>query len=122
MIYKVLMFGTVEWSNVKAVRREVKKLKKKYGTTHLLIISGGAPGADIISEMVAHEENIHVARVDALWSTRHKAAGPQRNEVMKELEPDEAIGFHPDIKKGRGSKDMYKRLLKADIPVRIVSK
>jgi hypothetical protein len=41
---------------------------------------------------------------------------------MRLLEPDEGIGFHPDIKKSKGTQNMAKQLDDAGIPYRIVRK
>lgn len=72
-IYKVLIFGGRNWSEFAPIRREVKKLVRKYGTRRLLIIEGGAPGADKMSKIVAHENDVHVAEVNALWDTDRKS-------------------------------------------------
>lgn len=110
------MFGGTEWSDWAPIHHEIRKLVVKHGTTDLLIISGGAPGADTMCEISAREKNVHVAVVKALWNTRHKAAGPQRNAAMVSLRPDEAICFGGD----RGSSDTRRRLKKAGIPCKVV--
>jgi hypothetical protein len=123
-LYKVLMFGDREWTNSAAIRRELRKLIAKHGTQCLLIIEGECTkgGADVIARVEAERANVHVARVHALWSTRYSGAGPQRNTIMRLLEPDEGIGFHPDIKKSKGTQNMAKQLDDAGIPYRIVRK
>lgn len=121
-LYKVLMFGDRNWSNWKAIEREMTGLVQQHGTTHLVIISGMAPGADVMAAETAREWDVHCVEVPALWATRHRSAGPQRNAIMAALQPDEGIGFHENISKSKGTKDMRKRLEKADIPVRIVKR
>lgn len=123
-LYKVLMFGSRDWTKFGPIRREMRKLIKKHGTNRLLIIEGECPygGADIIARIVAHEMNVHVAQVPALWETRYRGAGPQRNTIMRLLEPAEAIGFHEDLSKSRGTKNMYNQLRSAGIPVRVLAK
>lgn len=115
-LHKVLITGDRNWSTFGPIERYIKIQKKRWGTTNLLIIEGGAPGADLMSKICAHAESIHVAQVDALWDTRHRSAGMQRNEVMRLLEPHEVMGFHKDIKNSKGTKGMLKLALEADIP------
>lgn len=120
-LYKVLIFGSRDWSDSGRIEYELIKLIARHGKNRLLIIQGGAPGADTTAGILAHRRSVHVARVDALWDTRYRSAGPQRNEIMALLAPDEGIGFHEDIKKSKGTKDMAKRLERHNIPYRIVS-
>lgn len=122
-IYRVLIFGARDWTKYGPIRREIKKLIRRHGTQRLLIIEGECPygGADVIARIVAHELSVHVAQVPALWETRYRSAGPQRNSMMLWMEPHEAIGFHEDIRKSRGTKNMYNQLMRADVPVRILS-
>ncbi len=87
----------------------------------IIVIHGGAPGADTLAGITASEHSCHTARVDALWATRYRGAGPQRNQVMALMQPDEAIGFHEDLSKSRGTKDMARRLDKAGINNKVVS-
>lgn len=115
-MYKVLMFGGTDYSDWYRVRYEIKRLIDEHGTKNLLIISGGAPGADTMAELAARESDVHVAVVKALWETRHRSAGPQRNAVMVAMQPDEAVRFGGD----RGSDDTSKRLAKFDIPCKAV--
>lgn len=124
VIHKVLIFGARDWPHFGPIRREMKKLVKKHGTTKLLIIEGECPygGADVIARIVAHELSVHVAQVPALWETRYRSAGPQRNTMMLWLEPAEAIGFHQDLSKSRGTKNMYNQLSRAGVPVRVLAK
>lgn len=115
-LYKVLIVGDRDWGDAEAIRRDVRRLKKKYGND-LLIISGGAPGADTLSRIVAVEEDVHHAQVPALWGTRHRGAGPQRNDIMARMLPAECIAYHPNIAKSRGTKDMVSRCGRYGIPV-----
>jgi hypothetical protein len=121
-MYKVLMFGDRNWMATASVAKVIKRLLATYGTDDLLIIEGGAIGADQISGYLARASGIHVAEVKALWDTRHRSAGPQRNAVMAALEPDEAFCFHADLSKSKGSADMKRKLDKLGIKVTVISK
>jgi hypothetical protein len=117
----VLISGDRNWYPEAILRREIRALKKKHGSK-LIIIVGGAPGVDKMAKGVAHEENVHAAEVDALWTTRHQAAGPQRNTAMLALWPHEVQCYHQDIKKSKGTKDMKTQAEKAGLPVRVISR
>lgn len=124
-IYKLLMFGDREWTNADAIERELFKVftfvKRTYARrVELVVIEGKAPGADTLAGYVAKNNNIHVCEVGALWETRHRGAGPQRNAIMAALAPNEGVGFHRNIAKSHGTKDMKGQLDKLGIPCRIV--
>lgn len=121
-LYKLLMFGARDWTDDVAIGREllgvVAELKRGQ---QLLVIEGGASGADYIAGAIARSLNLHVAEVKALWNQRGRGAGPQRNEIMALLEPDRAIGFHANIENSKGSKDMLNRCKAHHIPVKVVT-
>ena len=121
-MYKVLVCGGTGWGRPGPIRREIKRLIKKHGDSKLLIIEGKAEGADTIAGEMAKELNVHVCEVGALWNTRYRSAGPQRNDVMLALEPDEIIAFHTDLKKSKGTKDTVTKARKRGIPTKVVDK
>lgn len=123
-IHKVLICGDRDWTAFGPIRRDIRALVRKYGATRLLIIEGECPsgGADVIARIVAEEENVHVARIHALWETRYRGAGPQRNSMMLALEPDEWLAYHEAIEASRGTKNMVSQLRKAGIPGKIRTK
>jgi hypothetical protein len=117
--HRVLMCGDRYWGRMSTIQKDVKALKARHGDK-LIIIQGGADGADTMAEIACQQESVHCAEVKALWSTRHISAGPQRNTAMlKGLMPDEVIAYHPNIGKGKGTKDMVKQAKDAGVPVRV---
>jgi hypothetical protein len=117
---RVLFFGDRDWANAVPIGQALsEEVLKAGGAEHLLVIAGGARGADSIAETIAKRSGIHVARVDALWDSYGRAAGPIRNGVMKALEPDYAHGFHSDIENSKGTKNMRDQLRKAGVPFEI---
>lgn len=119
--YRVLMFGARDWPYTQPIVRELEGLKSKHGK-RLIIITGGASGADSEVAFQARSMDIHVAQVDALWETRGRGAGPQRNTAMLALIPHEGIAFHEDITASKGTNNMRNQLTKAGITVRVVRK
>lgn len=94
----------------------------------LVVIEGHAKGADMIAHMWADNkfgrENVenHLC-FPADWSKFGRAAGPIRNQQMiDEGEPEVAFGFHDDIINSKGTKDMFNRLTKANVPAFLMSK
>lgn len=82
-----------------------------------LIICGGAPGVDTQCELAAKKQNLHTARVDALWGTRHRGAGPQRNEVMAAMEPAMCYAYHHKIAESTGTLGMVKLCHKLGVEI-----
>lgn len=78
-----------------------------------MLVHGGARGADTLADQWAKSNNIHRARVDALWDTRGKAAGMDRNAAMLLLRPDYCVAFPG----GRGTEGMVSLCLSRNIPV-----
>lgn len=120
-MHKVLITGSRDWEPDRLIRAELEKLIDLYKKENLLVIHGGARGVDLVSHSVAKSLGIHRARVDALWDTYHKAAGPIRNGIMLAMDPDEALAFHPDISTSKGTADMVKKLEKYGIPTTVIS-
>lgn len=120
VMHKVLICGSRDYTNRAKIARLVELLAKTHGVRRLLIIHGGANGADIIADQAAKDLGVHRARVDALWDAYRKAAGPIRNGAMLALEPHEAYAFHPNIEDSRGTKNMVEQLRKAGVRVRVL--
>lgn len=114
---RYIVCGGREWGAKGPILRELKRLKRRHGD--FLIIEGGAPGADTLAKIVGQELDLHVCEVKALWSTRHRGAGPQRNQAMLELVPNGVLAFHEQISKSKGTKDMVSRARKAGVEVRV---
>ena len=119
-MYRVLISGDRDWSVSDSIRRILRRLVKEHGTD-LIVIGGGAPGADTICKIACHDLSIHFAEVKALWDTRHKSAGPQRNTAMLGLDPHELIAFHADLANSRGTKNMILQATKAGVPYRLIT-
>jgi hypothetical protein len=121
-MYKVLVCGDRNWVNPIPIERELRKLIRRHGANNLIIIEGKAPGADQLAGFWARSLNIHVVEVQALWDTRYRSAGPQRNDVMLALGPDEVVAFHQHLPKSKGTKDMVKKSRNAGVKTRVVKK
>jgi hypothetical protein len=117
-MFKVIVCGDRRWDQPEPIRAALKRLIKKHG--EILVIEGGAPGADRLAQKIAHELNQHVAEVPALWHTRFRSAGPQRNEAMLALDPDAVLAFHKFIENSKGTADMVRRARKQGVPTKVL--
>lgn len=108
---RVLVFGGRNYRDYPALKAAMDELSSAIKVS--LLIHGGANGADTLAGRWAHENDIHVARVDALWNTRGRAAGCERNQAMLLLQPEYAVMFPG----GSGTADMRIRLGRSGVTV-----
>lgn len=120
-MFKLLVTGDRNWTDGAAVEYVLDLVIEAHGAKNVLLIAGRAKGLDTIAATVAKDKGVHVAEVEALWETYHRAAGPIRNGVMLALAPDEVIAFHNDIENSKGTKHCYEAAIKRGIPARLVT-
>lgn len=137
---RVLIFGYREWDREGPIAALVCGLCATYGSD-LVLIQGGARGADSIAKMYADMLGVKVLSFPAKWNEHDregrtpvpcrcpedeptcKVAGPRRNQQMiDEGRPQVGFGFHDYIENARGTKDMAGRLRAAGIPVYITAR
>jgi len=108
---RVLICGDREWNDYKSIVAILEKFGK--GT---IVIHGAARGADSLAGIAGNDLGYEVLKFPAQWDKYGKAAGVIRNQQMlDEGKPDCAVAFHDNIKSSKGTKDMIKRLEKANI-------
>lgn len=85
---RLIVAGTRNFTNYPLVKREldnqVRKIQTEYPGVRIVIISGGARGADLLGERFAKEHGFAVVRFPAKWDLYGKQAGPVRNRKMLE--------------------------------------
>ncbi len=116
---KILVTGSRDWKNYKAMFNELEKLPKD-----TQIIHGGCRGADLMAGNIAKKLGLRECKVyPADWKRCGRGAGPRRNQQMLDENPEivKIIAFHEDITKSRGTKDMVGRGKKAGIEVIVIS-
>lgn len=126
----VLICGGRDWKNRNLIRSKLEELQAQHGL-RLLVVEGGAPGADTIAREECHDLGIDVVTVWANWKGRSKVredggisywAGPYRNRLMAQLlVPAEAFAYHPMIQRSKGTKDMVEVLRDRGVPVSIIA-
>ena len=109
---RILVSGSRGWTDKNWIRRALP-LKG-----NVLVIHGGALGADLLASEVAQERCFAEQVFTPDWESFGKAAGPIRNaEMLKCGEPHEALVFWDG--KSRGTKNMLDRLNRANVPTQL---
>lgn len=112
---RVLFFGSRTWTDQVAIARVMDELILE-GDGSLVVIAGGAPGADRLAEAEARRRGLLPIIERADWNRHGKAAGHIRNQAMIEKHwPELARGFRMPGK-SNGTDDMVRRLKAAGIP------
>jgi hypothetical protein len=91
--------------------------------SEVLIIQGGASGADSLAKLFAKRHGYHCATIPAQWKLLKASAGPRRNRAMLSLMPDVVWAFHTDQKLGKGTRDCVDQAhkqAKADVRISIL--
>lgn len=126
---KVLVLGSKDWSDEKAVEREFRKLP--LGTT--IIHGADEVGIDIIAEKMAKKFGFPIRRYPADLAGEKRATGsdksavPKRNakilrEEHKSGDPIAfALAFTPDLNRSRGAKDCVERARKVGVRVTVIT-
>lgn len=100
----VLVCGGRDFSDKALLYSTLDKVLGKY-PEGLVILQGAAKGADLMAEDWAKEREVVYFGVPAKWNLYGKAAGMQRNRIMRDLfEPKDCIAF----KGGVGTRGMIK--------------
>lgn len=83
----------------------------------VILIEGGAHGADKIAHdwAIARDYDVHTFPAD--WKRFDRAAGPLRNQQMVDQRPDYVAAFPLGV--SRGTWDAVRRAKSAGIPTRI---
>lgn len=110
---RVLCFGGREYADEAAVDNALSIMWRERCGSGMMIIHGGARGADSLAGAWGVAHGFPVVIVPAQWDRYAKAAGSLRNAWMLELQPWVAIGFPG----GSGSRDMARQCAYRGIPV-----
>lgn len=116
--FKVIIAGSRGFSNYKLLREKCNEyLREKRKDYNIIIISGGARGADKTGEKYAQDEGFALEIYPAQWKKLGKQAGYRRNEQMAEV-ADALIAFWDGSSKG--TKHMIDIMNEKNLLVRVV--
>ena len=114
---KVVIAGCRDYNNYIEAKEFIdfciSELRKK---NEIVIVSGGASGADAIGERYAQENGFRLEKYPADWKKYGRAAGPIRNRQMAEI-TDFVICFWDN--KSRGTKSMIEYAKKQNKPIKV---
>lgn len=117
--FKVIIAGSRGFSNYKLLKEKCNEyLREKRKEYNIIIISGGARGADTLGEKYAQDEGFSLEVFSANWNKFGKSAGFRRNEQMAEV-ADALIAFWDG--KSHGTKHMIEIMENKKLLVRVVN-
>ena len=117
--FKVIIAGSRGFSNYKLLHEQCNKfLREKRKTHNIIIISGGARGADKLGEKYSQDEGFELEVFKANWDKYGKSAGFRRNEQMGEV-ADALIAFWDG--KSHGTKHMIDIMNNKNLEVRVIN-
>ena len=117
--FKVIIAGSRGFSNYKLLKEKCNEyLREKRKEYNIIIISGGARGADTLGEKYAQDEGFSLEVFLANWNKFGKSAGFRRNEQMAEV-ADALIAFWDG--KSNGTKHMIEIMENKKVLVRVVN-
>lgn len=95
---KIVVTGSRGWTDANEIRmalRYVRECARMTDDPHVLLVHGGARGADMMAENIAMElGGFSVKKVPALWEKYGKSAGYRRNvQMLDDYEPEIVLAF-----------------------------
>jgi predicted Rossmann fold nucleotide-binding protein DprA/Smf involved in DNA uptake len=116
-IKRVVIAGCRDYDNYNEAKAYIdiclSNIRKR---NEIIIISGGAKGADSLGERYAEENGFKVEKYPADWERYGRSAGPRRNRQMAEIS-DYVICFWDG--ESRGTRSMIESARKFGKPVKI---
>ncbi len=106
MVFTILVTGSRIWSDKQAVRDAL--MRNVRGNDGILIVHGGAKGADKLAGEVAREMGWRCKVYAPDWHKHKHAAGPIRNSEMLEKEKIDLVIAFPKGE-AKGTRDMIKK-------------
>ncbi|MFM7089131.1 MAG: DUF4326 domain-containing protein [Candidatus Paceibacterota bacterium] len=119
--YRLLVTGSRNWNDKETIANELFKQYKVWGSPkNVVLIQGGAEGADTIAAELWRNAGLPVETYKPKWDEQGKKAGMIRNQVMVNLGADACLAFSKD--NSVGTKHCATAAKKAGIPVILLSK
>lgn len=119
---RVIIAGGRDFTNYTYAKEILDKLFRRLNKEKLIIISGGARGADAIGERYAREHNIALEIYEADWNRQpdgsyDKSAGYKRNTQMADVS-QALVAFWDG--RSRGTNHMIKIAEAKNLNVRVI--
>lgn len=120
-IIKIVIAGCRNYNNYEEAKTYIDLcISNIRNGNKIIILSGGASGADKLGERYAKENGFDVELYPADWDKHGRSAGPIRNKLMAE-NCDYVICFWDG--KSRGTKSMieYAKILEKELRVKYIT-
>lgn len=85
----------------------------------IIIVSGGARGADLLGEQYANENGFKIEKYLPDWENYGRGAGIKRNKIMVEIS-DYVICFWDEVSKGTKSTIDFSRELNRPLKIKTI--
>jgi hypothetical protein len=119
----VLVCGSRDWTDEGAVREQLERAVARFGGERLVLIAGGARGADRQAEACARELGLAVEVYPARWDRHGRSAGYLRNVQMLDRLADFPDRYVIAFSNGsRGTQHTIDQARRRGIPVRVVGR
>ncbi len=117
-MFRVIIAGTRDFKDYELLKSYCDYMlsRKAQSGEEIVIISGGATGADTLGEQYAKERGYSLQQFPAQWEKYGKRAGPMRNKEMAE-NADALIAYWNG--ESRGTKNMIEEAKKRGLIVAI---
>ena len=115
MTYRVIVTGSRDWTDARPIYVALDQVLRAH--PDLVVVEGGASGADLISKRWALWNDVRWEEYLADWAKHGKGAGPIRNQVMVDKGADEVLAF--PLERSVGTWDCVRRAKAADIVVHV---
>ena len=114
---RVVVAGCRDYTNYEEAKEYIDScLSNICKENTVIIVSGGAKGADSLGERYARENGLEIERYPADWEAFGRSAGPRRNRQMAEI-CDCVICFWDG--KSKGTKSMIDCAKQCNKPLRV---
>ena len=119
----VLVCGSRDWTDEDAVREQLERAVARFGGERLVVIAGGARGADRMAEACARGLGLAVEVYPARWDRHGRSAGYRRNVRMLDRLADFGHRYVIAFSNGsRGTQHTIDEARRRGIPVRVVGR
>ena len=120
---RVLVCGSRGWQNYLEIHNALKGLvigqRWEHRPDRIIVIHGGARGADLMAHRAAEALNCPVEEYPADWDKHGRAAGPIRNKQMLDTGIDLVLAFTTAWPPTPGTANMIKIAAEKMVPVRL---
>lgn len=118
--FTLLVCGDRHWTDQLMVATALTGLVAIHGHRGMVVIEGGAPGADrVAGDWARHHEHegVQLRVFPANWAGLGKAAGPSRNAAMLAEGPELVLAFHDNLARSTGTRGMVALAVAKGVPV-----